>query len=157
MDQITKLIALNYLADNYIVKLIPGILHLNLVTNYGAAFSILNNSSLLLKYISLVASLVFALMIFLNFYKTKLEQLGLAFLMAGSIGNGIDRWLYGYVIDFIDIKAINFPIFNIADIAINVAILIILLDILNKRKKNIYNQTNYNYKTNITINSKVDE
>ncbi|MEO1799558.1 MAG: signal peptidase II, partial [Cyanobacteria bacterium J06629_2] len=45
----------------------------------------------------------------------------------GAIGNGIDRFLFGYVVDFFDFRLINFPVFNIADIAINIGVIILLL------------------------------
>ena len=47
----------------------------------------------------------------------------MAFLLGGTMGNGLDRWRLGYVTDFIEILPINFPIFNLADIAINLAVI----------------------------------
>ena len=55
-----------------------------------------------------------------------LEQLGYGFILSGAVGNGIDRFLFGYVIDFLDFRLINFPVFNIADVAINVGVIILL-------------------------------
>ena len=55
-------------------------------------------------------------------------------MLAGCIGNGIDRFRLGYVIDFIELIPINFPIFNFADIAINIAVICLLVENLKKEK-----------------------
>ena len=55
------------------------------------------------------------------------------FILGGTIGNGIDRVINGYVIDFINLKFIDFPIFNIADVSINIGFFIILYSLI-KRK-----------------------
>ena len=62
----------------------------------------------------------------------------MSFILAGSIGNGIDRILNGYVIDFIKIKSIDFPVFNIADIVINIGVLILMISYF--RYKNKFNE-----------------
>jgi signal peptidase II len=60
--------------------------------------------------------------------KMKLtEQLGYGFILAGALGNGIDRFLFGYVVDFLDFRLIQFPVFNLADIFINVGIIFLLI------------------------------
>ena len=61
---------------------------------------------------------------------TNWNGISLAFLLGGTVGNGIDRWTQGYVIDFIEFLPIQFPIFNIADIAINIAIVCFLIETL---------------------------
>ena len=57
-----------------------------------------------------------------------------AFLLGGTIGNGLDRWRFGYVTDFIQLIPINFPIFNFADISINIALFLIIFDRFRNRK-----------------------
>jgi len=54
----------------------------------------------------------------------------LSLILAGSIGNGLDRILNGYVVDFIKIKYFDFPVFNIADIVINIGALILIIEYL---------------------------
>ena len=54
--------------------------------------------------------------------------------MGGTLGNGLDRWRLGYVVDFIQLIPVNFPIFNFADISINIALIYLLLDILTKKR-----------------------
>jgi signal peptidase II len=52
--------------------------------------------------------------------------LGYGCILAGAVGNGIDRFLFGHVIDFLDFRLINFPIFNLADVSINIGIAALL-------------------------------
>jgi signal peptidase II len=52
--------------------------------------------------------------------------LGYGFILSGAVGNGIDRFLFGYVVDFLDFRLINFPVFNVADVTINIGVLILL-------------------------------
>ena len=95
------------------------------VRNYGAAFNILSGSRLFLSFISVISTIILSYFIFIKENKL-INKYGLSFILAGSIGNGIDRILNGYVIDFIKIKFINFPVFNIADILINIGVLILI-------------------------------
>ena len=62
-------------------------------------------------------------------FNSIIEKLGYSFLLAGSLGNGIDRVLNGYVVDFINLNFINFPVFNIADISINIGFILILFSL----------------------------
>ena len=57
---------------------------------------------------------------------SKVEQFAYGFVLAGAFGNGIDRFLFGYVVDFLDFRLINFPVFNIADVCINIGIVFLL-------------------------------
>ena len=130
LDQISKVIISKTVTYGTILVIIPRILDFTVVYNYGAAFSILNQQTFILKYISLIASTLLAIVLFSKNNKTILEYLGLAFLLGGTVGNGIDRWLYGYVIDFIELKFINFPIFNLADISINFGVVFFIINFL---------------------------
>ena len=104
------------------------------VRNYGAAFNILSGSRLFLSFISIISTIILSYFIFIS--ETKLiNKYGLSFILAGTIGNGIDRILNGYVIDFIEFKIIDFPVFNIADIVINIGALILIISYL-KYKNN---------------------
>ena len=96
------------------------------VRNSGAAFNILSGSRLFLSCISIISSIILSYFIFISENK-HINRYGLSFILAGSIGNGIDRILNGYVIDFIKIKYIDFPVFNIADIVINIGVIILII------------------------------
>ena len=105
---------------------------LDFVKNYGAAFSILSGSRTLLSLISIIFAI---LIIYLIVMKKNLKLIDLysySFILGGTIGNGIDRIFKGFVIDFINLNIINFPVFNIADISINIGFIFLLYSILKK-------------------------
>ena len=97
------------------------------IRNYGAAFNILSGSRLFLSLVSIISTIILMYFIFIREDK-RINKYGLSFIVAGSIGNGVDRIFYGYVIDFIKIKFVDFPVFNIADIAINIGILVMIIN-----------------------------
>ena len=107
---------------------------LDFVKNYGAAFNIFSGSRIFLSLISIIFSI---LLIYLIFRKNNLNALDLysySFILGGTIGNGIDRILKGYVIDFINLNIINFPVFNIADISINIGFIFLLYNIFKNKR-----------------------
>ena len=102
---------------------------LDFIKNYGAAFNIFSGSRIFLSLISIVFSI---LLIYLIFRKNTLNSFDLysySFILGGTIGNGIDRIYKGFVVDFINLNIINFPVFNIADISINIGFIILLYNI----------------------------
>ena len=132
LDQLSKIyINLNY---ERVLNKDLFIFSINFVRNYGAAFNIFEGSRFFLSFISIISTIILSYFIFIS--ETKLiNKYGLSFILAGTIGNGIDRILNGYVIDFIEVKIIDFPVFNIADIVINIGALILIISYL-KYKKN---------------------
>jgi signal peptidase II len=60
------------------------------------------------------------------------EQIGFGFLLGGALGNGIDRFISGKVVDFIDLRLIGFPVFNLADVFINIGIVCLIIASLQK-------------------------
>tara|TARA_B100000214_G_scaffold357777_1_gene317724 strand:- start:946 stop:1311 length:366 start_codon:yes stop_codon:yes gene_type:complete len=109
------------------------ILTIEYIRNYGAAFNILSGSRLFLSLISIISTIILMYLIFIRKDK-RINKYGLSFIVAGSIGNGVDRIFYGYVIDFIKIKFVDFPVFNIADIAINIGILVMIINYFRYRR-----------------------
>ena len=110
------------------------IFRLDFVKNYGAAFNILSGNRIFLSLISIIFSI---LLIYLIYRKNTLNQLDLfaySFILGGTIGNGIDRILKGFVIDFINLNFINFPVFNIADISINVGFIFLIYRIFRNKQ-----------------------
>jgi len=107
---------------------------LDFVKNYGAAFNIFSGNRIFLSLISIIFSI---LLIYLILRKNTLNQYDLiaySFILGGTIGNGIDRILKGFVIDFIDLNFINFPVFNVADISINVGFIFLLYRIFKNKQ-----------------------
>ena len=124
IDQLSK-IYINYNFHKLLNKDLV-IFTIDFVRNYGAAFNILSGSRLFLTLISIISTIILSYFIFISDNKL-INKYGLSFILAGSIGNGIDRILNGFVIDFIKIKFIDFPVFNIADIVINIGVLILII------------------------------
>ena len=128
IDQVTKyLVVQDFTEVGDTVPLWENVFHLTYVRNTGAAFSVFSGGVSWLRWLSLIVSLgLIAFALFGN-RLNKLEQIGYGFVLAGALGNGIDRFLFGYVVDFFDFRLINFPVFNVADIAINLGIFFLLL------------------------------
>ena len=107
---------------------------LDFVKNYGAAFNIFSGSRIFLSLISILFSI---LLIYLIFRKNTLNSFDLysySFILGGTIGNGIDRIYKGFVVDFINLNIINFPVFNIADISINIGFIFLLFNIFKNNR-----------------------
>ena len=88
--------------------------------------------------ISVLASFLIVTLILRSLPKSYWNSIGLAYLLGGTVGNGIDRVLKGYVVDFLEIVPINFPIFNLADVSINIALICFIIDIVRTRYKSKY-------------------
>jgi len=107
---------------------------LDFVKNYGAAFNIFSGSRIFLSLISIIFSII---LIFLILRKNNLKSIELysySIILGGSIGNGMDRILKGFVIDFINLNFINFPVFNFADISINIGFILLLYSIFKNKR-----------------------
>lgn len=131
MDRLTKYFAIKKLKDHPSISVFSGILEFRYLENSGAAFGLLKNQKnffFLLGFFVVFAS-IYVLIKTPARKKYICAHIFLTCIMAGAIGNIIDRLLYGFVVDFIYFYIINFPIFNIADIFITIgtAILTILL------------------------------
>lgn len=118
-----------------------GIFHITYVTNDGAAFSLFSNGGVnWLKWLSLAVSLGLMAYAWFGLRLEPWEQLGYGFILGGALGNGIDRFVSGHVVDFLDFRLINFPIFNIADIFINVGIVCLLISLVKQGENNSNNK-----------------
>jgi len=107
---------------------------LDFVKNYGAAFNIFSGSRIFLSLISIIFSI---LLIYFILRKNTLKSIDLysySFILGGTFGNGMDRILKGFVIDFINLNIINFPVFNIADISINIGFIFLLFSIFKNKR-----------------------
>ena len=111
------------------------------IKNYGIAFSIFNNSSLNLNiFLSALIFFICGFLFYLVFLKidnekkNKYQKLVYVFILAGGVGNLLDRLLYGYVVDFIDIT-FNPYVFNLADSYVTIGLLIYLIFSLKKSFK----------------------
>lgn len=117
-DQMTKAYVLNNVSVGEVFGELPYVADYIFVKNTGAAFSILSDNTWLLSTISVI--FVIAVLIYRIVAKPQgvIFNIALVLFFAGALGNAIDRIAYGYVVDFISIKWFDFPVFNIADMAI---------------------------------------
>ncbi len=109
---------------------------LNYIKNTGAAFSILQDSRELLIILSMIALVLLALYVIKHLKSISLKScFFIAILSAGIAGNLHERIIYGYVRDYFQLNFINFPVFNISDIFINIGVIaLIVLILINKKK-----------------------
>ncbi len=133
LDQLSKHWARGALIPGEPMPFVPGVLQLTLVRNTGAAFSLFRESSLLLGLLSFAVAVGVSIWIWREARRGLWMGLALGFLLGGTIGNGIDRWRLGHVTDFLELVPIQFPIFNWADIAINLAVLCFAIDAFGNR------------------------
>ena len=133
VDQLSKAAATRALQGGQSPPLLPHLLSLQLVHNTGAAFSVLQNSTPLLGLLSLGVGIGLILWIWRERVLPFWQALASAALLGGTLGNGLDRWRLGYVVDFLALKPIDFPIFNGADVAINIAVLFFAIDLWTRR------------------------
>ncbi|WP_438951554.1 signal peptidase II [Porticoccus sp.] len=133
VDQITKYWASASLVYGRAVELLP-ILNLTLLHNPGAAFSFLSEAGGWQRWFFTVVAL--AVSIFIGLWMARLGRgktllgIALALVLGGAIGNLLDRVFLGYVVDFIDIHYLNYhwPAFNVADSAITVGAILLVIE-----------------------------
>ncbi len=135
LDQLTKSLVVTYLDGRDPIVLIPDVLELKYLENRGAAFGMFQNMQWIFVVFSLVVS---ALVIFLYWRIPAGKQeagkrsfiplrICLVVLLAGAVGNCVDRLRLGYVVDFIYFKLINFPVFNVADIFVTTSVFLLIV------------------------------
>ena len=135
LDQISKLSLLFSFGFDRSINIIPNLLNFTLVKNKGAAFSLFSNSTTLLTITSIFASSLLIILILKFPPRSYWNSIGIAYLLGGTVGNGIDRLVKGYVLDFIELLPINFPIFNLADISINIALICFIIDMFSSKSQ----------------------
>jgi len=124
IDQITKYLAIKFLSPDGMIKLLP-FLNLVYVENTGTAFG-------MFKFLGsgffIIVALVVTGFLFYMYFKDTKNWFIYSLIIAGALGNIIDRLIYGYVIDFIDLhlKNLHWPAFNVADSAISIGMILFL-------------------------------
>lgn len=153
LDQITKYLAVSCL-PRPTLPLIKGVLHLTYAENPGAAFGILKDHPWVFMVFSTVAIVAVAVYLLrgVSYLSERgedgryppislLSAISLSLIATGGVGNMIDRVAYGYVVDFIDFRWINFAIFNVADSFVTVGAILLIVELvrtifLEKKQKN---------------------
>lgn len=129
IDIVVKLLVSGNMILHQSIKIIDNFFYITYVKNTGAAWSILSGK----QYFLILVSLVVIVGLFFYLCKkndfSKVEIIGYSLLIAGAVGNLIDRIIYGYVIDYLNFYIFNydFPIFNIADTCIVIGIMLLFI------------------------------
>lgn len=146
IDIITKQLVINFMIENQSISLIKDFFSLTYAKNTGVAFSFLEDKvPLIITITSIIIILILKYIKVTN--PNKYEKICYGLIIGGAIGNLIDRIIYGYVIDFLDFNLFGYPfaIFNIADTAIFIGIItIIILSFTESRNKNATNSKRTN-------------
>jgi signal peptidase II len=127
LDIITKMIVCKFMKIGSSIEIVKNFIYITYVRNTGIAFSFLTGGRYIIIIITLI--ILYYLWHYLETKKiSKLESICYGMIIGGAVGNLLDRLIYGYVIDFIDIIIFgyNYPVFNIADCFIVIGIIIIL-------------------------------
>ena len=129
IDIVSKLLVSNLMVVNDSILVIKNFFYITYVKNTGAAWSIFSGETLGLIIVSLIIISFIIYYISKNKPSTKIEKIGYALILGGSLGNLLDRIIYGYVIDFLDfnIFGYDYPIFNLADSFIFVGVMLIII------------------------------
>ncbi|NLP15842.1 MAG: signal peptidase II [Clostridiales bacterium] len=129
LDQITKYWARIKLQGDGPISIIPGVLKLQYHENTGAVWGIMTGKVEFLSVMSIILSVVLVFIYFKIPQKRRYLPIQILwiFIIAGAIGNSIDRFYLKYVVDFIYFELINFPIFNIADSYLTVSCILLLI------------------------------
>ncbi len=127
LDQLSKFLVVRFLQLNTPVILIKNFFGITLVHNRGAAFGILKNQLFLFIAISFF-TILFIFLHLKNKNNSFLLKICLSLILAGAVGNLVDRLRFGYVIDFLDFHV--WPVFNLADSALTIGSLLLSWELL---------------------------
>lgn len=130
VDQAVKFLVRSTLTLGGSFVLIPNVLNITYVRNTGAAFSSFSNATTILAVISLVVSILIFLAIILKWIRHPFGRFILMLLLAGAVGNFLDRSVVGYVTDMIQLLFVNFAVFNIADILLVVGGILLVIYVI---------------------------
>lgn len=137
LDRLTKLYAVKRLKDHPNLAVIPGKIEFHYLENRGAAFGLLKGEEAFFIFVSIVIFLSIVYVLYKVPAKRKYYPvvIFLSFIATGAVENMFDRVIYHYVIDFIFISLVRFPIFNIADLYVSFSSFILILLLLFKYRE----------------------
>ncbi len=133
LDQVTKLIVVRTLNFNDAVSVIPNFFYLEYIHNEGAAWGMFAGNKIVILGMPPLAIVIFSFLLSrTSFNKQKFYVFGLSLMIAGTIGNYIDRLFLGYVVDFLSFRfgSYHYPNFNVADMSLVIGVAMFSIDIL---------------------------
>ena len=136
IDIISKQYFNAYEVGEHIAEPFAGIFQFTLVHNTGAAWGMFGDSTVALGVFSLIVCALLIAYLFLYDRRAHwASAIGVGLVVAGGVGNALDRFTLGYVVDFIDPVFIDFPVFNIADIGVTCGVIIVLIALFLSMRK----------------------
>jgi signal peptidase II len=162
IDQLTKQLARIYLmAEGQTIVWIPSLLELKYFENDGMSFNLLSGQQGLFFVITIIALLIFGYLFKdIDFKSKKVYSISVVFFIAGTLGNAIDRLIYGFVIDFLHYPFLDLPLSwvglnnfynNIADMLLSAALVMFAIDLFffegKRTKKEVITDENIEHKT----------
>jgi len=135
-DRISKQLVIEWMELGAAKVVWPGVLNLTYTQNTGMAFSILADRTWLLIVLSAAALIVIVEALRRALRSTPLHHALLWLLVAGGLGNLLDRLFFGYVIDFLHVQFVRFPVFNVADACLTVSALLLIVALLRNPEEN---------------------
>lgn len=152
LDVVLKQIFSNLYQVGEVVPVIDNVLYFGYVQNTGASFGLFQGQQFIFFIITIVALIIFGYFFSKSNWKTKkVYTIAMIFLISGTLGNAIDRVLFGYVIDYVQMPFLPFvggTIFNLADVLLNFGVALLFVDILildsirQRREKEVKDETN---------------
>lgn len=135
-DQLFKYFSAGLVMRRGPVVLIPGVMQLSYVQNFGASWGILSGRTLFLLAVTAAVCVGLVILLTLERPRAPMGRLALAMVLGGAVGNALDRLADGYVTDMLETLFINFPVFNVADCFITVGgFLFVLYTFMDERRK----------------------
>lgn len=126
-DQLVKYWVVSNLSLGEAMNVIPNVFSLTYYQNSGAAWSILQGQMWFFAIVTFVAVPLCIWLLWKNRRRSKFYSLALGLVIAGALGNFIDRMRLGYVVDMFQTDFINFPIFNVADMCLTIGVVMVFI------------------------------
>ncbi|MGT2754055.1 signal peptidase II [Streptococcus ovis] len=139
LDQLVKWWIVEHIALDTVQDFIPNVLSLAYLRNYGAAWSLLQNQQFFFIIVTLVVMTGAVWYLVKNLQGSLWLVSSLSLVIAGGLGNFIDRLRLGYVVDMFHLDFINFPIFNVADSYLTVGVLILFICLMKEEDHGLNN------------------
>lgn len=130
LDMLTKGLTEAFISLGSSVVVIEGVLNFTYVRNSGAAFSILEGQTWFFILTASIAAIIMVAFLFKNKFNSKVLQIGVGLMLAGTLGNLYDRIAFGEVRDMIELAFIDFAIFNVADMALCIGVALVIIFII---------------------------
>ncbi len=124
LDQITKILVATNMTLYESIPVIPNIVSITYIHNRGAAWGMFSEHRWVFLLITAVAIIIMPIILYRYRKVHVLFSISLSMIIAGAIGNMIDRVFLGYVVDFIEATFVDFPVFNVADICVTLGALL---------------------------------